>query len=480
MELIGWLWQERTMTRARSSFDYTIPIVVVGGGACGCAAALSAKASGSEVLLIEQDEHPYGTTSMSQGMIAAAGTKAQQAAELDDSAETFFNDIMEKTQGQTDPVIARALAENSGPTVDWLTEHCEIPFEVDLGFKPSYGNSRYRVHGWPGHGGEDLLGLLHRRLDDHGVDVMLGCKLTDIFTDETGAVSGLTIAQPDGSSEEFGCGALVLACGGFAANEEMVAKHMPELAHARYNGHEGCNGDGIRLGAKLGAAVGDMGSYQGYAMLTDPQGISVPPVALIEGGILINNQGERFVDESKDIAGMMLQVVAQPDGYVWLVYDEKIEEISLYTNEIKELKQLNAPKHADSLESLADVLNVPSAALAGSFADLERAKSESNPDSVGRDWAGKRLPQASFRALKVTGALYHTQGGLQIDGEARVIRTDGTAIGGLFAGGGNARSVSGPAHWGYIPAMGLCTAVTLGRLAGLGAAAYCEHQAEPA
>ena len=83
------------MPRARSSFDYSIPVVAIGGGACGATAALAARANGAEVLLIEQDLHPYGTTSMSQGLIAAAGTKAQASAHIDDShsrvSTCYFN-----------------------------------------------------------------------------------------------------------------------------------------------------------------------------------------------------------------------------------------------------------------------------------------------------------------------------------------------------------------------------------------------------
>ena len=94
--------------------------------------------------------------------------------------------------------------------------------------------------------------------------------------------------RPDGSREAIGCGALILASGGFAANRDKVARHMPEAAVAKHNGHEGNRGDGIWLAEALGAAVGDMGSYQGYAMLTDPQGISVPPGVIIEGGMLVN------------------------------------------------------------------------------------------------------------------------------------------------------------------------------------------------
>lgn len=80
-------------------------------------------------------------------------------------------------------------------------------------------------------------------------------------------------------------------------------------------------------------------------------------------------------------------------------------------------------------------------------------------------------PRAPYRAIKVSAALYHTQGGLQVDSSARVLRADGSALPNVFAGGGSARCVSGPASWGYLPAMGLCAALTLGTLAGDGAAA---------
>ncbi|WP_394726847.1 FAD-dependent oxidoreductase [Altererythrobacter sp. GH1-8] len=458
------------MSRQLSSFEYSVPVVVVGGGACGCTAALAAKAGGAEVLLIEQDAHPYGTTSMSQGLIAAAGTRSQAEKGVEDSAEVFFEDIMTKTRGLADPVIARTIAKNSGPAIDWLTDYCDIPFEVDLGFKPSYGNSRFRAHGWPGHGGEDLLNLMHRRLDDHGVDVMLGCRLTDIFTDESGAVSGISITQPDGSVEELGCEALVLACGGFAGNREMIEHYMPELKSARYNGHEGSRGDGILLGAKLGGKLADMSSYQGYAMLSDPHGITLSPISLVEGAVLVNAHGKRFVDESIDIAGMMLEVLPQPEGHVWVIYDQEIEQRSLYVPEMAELKRLNAPKEADDLAGLAEAIKVDPQALAETMADVARADEAGEPDAMGRDWSTLHVPEPPYLALKVTGAYYHTQGGLQIDEKARVVKEDGTPIPNLFAGGGNARAVSGPGHWGYMPAMGLCTAVSLGRVAGMSAA----------
>lgn len=452
-------------------FDYVIPVLVVGGGACGSIAALAARQAGAQVLLIEQDERPMGSTGMSQGLICAAGTRAQAALGIEDSADRYFADIMAKTRGEADPVLARAIADHAGPTVDWMVETLDMPWELDTGFRPAYGNSTFRVHGWRGHGGQDMVDLLHRRLDDSGIDVLLGTRLAEVHADATGRIRGVTLERRDGGRERVGCETLILACGGFAANHDLIATHIPEMAHARNNGHEGSQGTGIALARQLGAALGDMGAYQGYAMLTEPQGITVPPGVPVEGGILVNVEGRRFVDEVEDIAGMVRPVLAQPGDHVWVIFDERIEAANAYIPETQQLMALNAMRKADSIEELAAQTDLPADALAATLAEAAAAQASSKPDAFGRVWGSDLPPAPPYRALKVVGAIYHTQGGLQIDASARVLRPDGSPLPNLFAGGGAARSVSGPAHWGYLPAMGLATAVTFGRLAGQSAAA---------
>jgi fumarate reductase flavoprotein subunit len=458
------------MTTADLDFDFTVPVVIAGGGACGAVAALAARDAGAEVLMLEQDLVPRGTTSMSQGLICAAGTKAQADAGVEDSPDIFFDDIIAKTKGQTDHALARLIADQAGPCIDWLTERHDLPYQLDVRFRPAYGHTRLRVHGWLGHGGGDLLQALNARIETAGADVVLGAKVAELIADDSGRVLGVEIERPDGSLERIGCQALILAMGGFAANPEMVAGHMPEAASAWYNGHEGASGDAMTLGQRLGAAVADMGSYQGYGMLTDPQGISVPPGVIVEGGLMVNLQGRRFVNEAEDIAGVVHPVLAQPGGGAWVVFDAAIEQRCAYIPETQQLMALNAAKSGDTVDALAMAMGVDPSTLNAALADARHAFTRGQSDATGRVWGQDAPPSPPYRALKVRGAIYHTQGGLQVDHQARVLRGDGSPLPNLYAGGGSARGVSGPSFWGYLPAMGLCAATTLGRVAGAAAA----------
>ena len=147
----------------------------------------AAHAAGADVLVLEQDAVPRGSTAMSQGLVCAAGTAAQRAVGVHDTPERFFADIMAKTRGLTDPALARAIAQNAGPALDWLIAHADLPFELDVRFRAAYGHSVARVHGWPGHGGEDLINLLHARLQTAAVDVLFQARLVDIIAGGMGA-----------------------------------------------------------------------------------------------------------------------------------------------------------------------------------------------------------------------------------------------------------------------------------------------------
>ena len=451
-------------------FEFSVPVIVAGGGACGMSAALALRDAGIDVLVLERDKVSSGSTGMSQGMICGAGTKMQASLGISDTPDALYADIMEKVHSQTDPVIARTIAEQSGPTLDWLVERWSIPLELDELWQPRYGHTAKRLHGWIGHTGQELLDLMVAKATEAGAMILNEARLADVHTDANGQVVGVRVERPGGIVEHIGCAALVLATCGFGGNRELVARYMPEAAKARYHGHEGNKGDGILIGEKLGAQLSDMGAYQGYGMLTEPSGITSAPNLIMFGGVLVNATGQRFVDELEDVSGLVHHVLSQPGGVAWLVFDAHLEAMCQRIPDVQQMIDLGASRPAANFAELAAIIGAPEEVVARTMQDVARIRAGEKPDPFGRRFGESFELKPPYRAAKVTGALYHTQGGLQINEDAQVMRPDGTVLPNLFAGGGAARGVSGPGASGYLPAMGLCTAVTLGRVAGLSAA----------
>jgi len=141
------------------SFEYSVPVVVIGAGACGLTAALAAKEAGAEVLVLERDAKPSGSTALSTGLIPAAGTRFQRALGIEDSPERLAEDIWRKAKGQTDRTMVDTVARASGPTIEWLAERHGVQFKLVEGFLYP-GHSVLRMHGTPHRTGEELEGAL--------------------------------------------------------------------------------------------------------------------------------------------------------------------------------------------------------------------------------------------------------------------------------------------------------------------------------
>jgi fumarate reductase flavoprotein subunit len=225
---------------------------------------------------------------------------------------------------------------------------------------------------------------------------------------------------------------------------------------------------------ELGGAVGNMDAFQGYGALAEKYGIIVNYDMVMKGGITVNLLGERFSNEIEDISGQAINVLRQPEGQSWIIFDDQRRKLVENFPEYRDLSALGAVRSGSTAEELAAAINVPADALVKTFASVERMVRGEIACPFGRSFAGNAPLSPPYHAISSTGALFHTQGGLQVDGDAQVVRADGTKLPNLFAGGGAARSISGGGPSGYLPAAGLCTAVTLGRLAGLSAAALSQ------
>ena len=447
------------------TLDISVPVVVIGAGACGLTAAIAAARAGREVLVLEKDPTPAGSTAMSLGMICAAGSALQEKAGVADSAEALVEDILAATQGRTDPALAQFLAEASGPTIDWLTQEIGLDLHLETNW-PGYGHRALRCHGTPNNSGEELMAMLLDAAREAGADIVTSAGVTDLVSDESGRVVGVRFETPEGATS-VGCEAVILASGGYGANKAMVAEHIPDMAEAEYHGCENHQGEAVRWGQGLGAAIDDMGAFQGIGTLTS-YGFGVPHYLMMEGGICVNERGERFMDELDNISSQCKVIAGQPGHAAYVIYDQAIHERTkaIFGEYRDNAALIEGGARGETLAEACEKARIDSEAVARTLAGLPRG----GRCEFGREFPADHGLEGPFFALKVRGALYHTQGGLCIDRQARVVREDGSPLPNLFAGGGAVRSVSGPAEWGYLPAIGLATAVVFGRVAGEAAA----------
>ncbi|MBN8943233.1 MAG: FAD-dependent oxidoreductase [Rhizobiales bacterium] len=450
-------------------FDTTIPVAIIGAGAAGLCAALAATEAGVDPVVFERDPLPQGSTSLSAGLIPAPATQAQLAAGIADSVELFAGDIQAKAHGEADPTVLKLATEGAGPAIDWLSERHGLAFTVIGDF--SYpGHSARRMHGLASRSGAELIDRLRAAVESAGVAIMTGAHVTALVARPDGTVRGLELTRPDGATERIGAETVVLACNGYGGNKALVATHIPELEQALYFGHAGNQGDAVLWGEALGAGLKHMTGHQGHGSVAHPHGILVSWAVIMEGGFQVNAAGERFWNEAQGYSEAGVAVLGQPGGIAWDIFDGRIAGIAGQFEDFRRAEAQGAILSAETPEALAQAMKIGPQAIRATLESVADLKRNGATDWLGRDWSGVAQLTPPYRAVRVTGALFHTQGGLRVDRHARACRPDGSALPNLFAAGGAAVGVSGPHSSGYLSGNGLVTAVVLGRIAGAEAA----------
>jgi fumarate reductase flavoprotein subunit len=449
--------------------DAEVDVAIIGAGACGLVAALRAVEAGADVLVLERDAKPTGSTSMSSGFIPAPATRFQRAIGTEDDTPTrFAADIQAKTKDRADPGLIATVSAAIGPALEWLADSHGLEWIVLDDFLYP-GHSRHRMHAVPEKTGAALLQRLATAAEAAGVMVATSAHVTGLFADEE-RIRGVRIARADGSEEHLACKAVVLACNGYGGNADLVARHIPELDGAQYYGHAGNQGDAVLWGQALGADIRDLSGYQGHGSLAHPHQILISWALMMEGGIQINAEGRRFSNEHGGYSEQAVNVLAQPGRVAWNVYDQRIHDFAQSFPDYRDAMAAGAIRQGASVAELAERIGVDERALSDTLRTAAALQRGDAADEFGRDFTTKPALKASLFAVKVTGVLFHTQGGLMVDRDARVLSARGKPFSNLFAGGGAACGVSGPDVSGYLSGNGLLTAVALGYIAGRSAA----------
>jgi tricarballylate dehydrogenase len=488
-------------------------VVVVGAGNAALCAAIAAKENGAAVIVLERGpvEKRGGNSFFTDGAIRVAYNNLENIRRIipditDEEAEKivmpeytqsdFYNDLMRVTEGNSDPVLANQLIAKSYETLSWMNNH-GIKFELN------YENQSFeqdgRRHFWGGlpikteDKGVGLIKRLFDRAEKIGIDIWYDSRAIELVTDNEN-ITGIKIEQNE-KLTTINTSSVILACGSFEANKKMRSEHLgEEWESAIVRGTEYNTGDGITMALAVGAQK--YGEWNGcHSIGTDynaPKfGDFNKPGDIFKKssfplGLLINNEGNRFVDEGADFRNYTYakygrEVLKQPGHSAFQLFDAQVRPMLRKEYNLEEATYYKA----DSLEELAELMSVDKEQFLKTITEFNAVVQEGDYNPTVKDGKGTveinppktnwalRIDQAPFYAYPVTCGITFAFGGLHVNPEGEVLNQEGRPIAGLFAAG---EMVGGIFYKNYPGGSGLMSGAVFGKLAGTSAANYSREK----
>jgi fumarate reductase flavoprotein subunit len=464
-------------------YDY----VIVGAGTAGIPAAVFASRRGARVLLIDAASAVGGTLHMANGQIAGAGTRWQRSLGIDDTAELHFEDVMRVTGGTADRDVVRLTVDNAAATLDWLDRGGLVPLPGhpvtgEAPGRPMYSRRRYL---WAEREGPAILDVVNRELAPElasgRVRAQLDTRVTELLTDERGAVVGVRADRGGGRGVAFRGRHVLLTTGGYASNMQMFRRltGVPNYAGGSYAFSQG---DGLDLAVSVGGYLRGRELYRtGFGSILENDNYPAKvyarfvttPQLRAPWEIYVNLRGERFVREDEPVPlGRERALLRQPELRYWIVFDQDIFErappgVQGWSRE-RMLAAFNEHPmfaRAESLAALAERVGIPPAGLQRSVQDYNDAIAGGRADAFGREHRPRPIARGPFYAIRHQGHSATSSAGVAVDRDLRVLRGDGSVVPNLYAAGevlGSGVSVGNA----FAAGMMLTPALTFGRLLG--------------
>ncbi|PKB65506.1 MAG: tricarballylate dehydrogenase [SAR202 cluster bacterium Io17-Chloro-G3] len=482
-------------------------VIVVGAGNAALGAALAAREEGASALVLEKAPIALrgGNTYFTGGAIRFAFEDFDQFTQLipdlseaelnsmvvpDYPPSQFYSDLMRVTEGRSDPELAQVLVHQSFPTMLWLQKQ-------GMRFVPLWGRQAFKrgdkFHFWGNlnlesvGGGKGLSDQLFEMAEKQEVEIRYDTKMVGLVQDRNGKVRGVAVKGPDGFYE-LSSKCVVLACGGFEANVEMRTRYLgPGWEYAKVRGTQFNTGDGIRIAMDIGAQpYGNWSSCHAVAWdmnappFGDRQITDLFQKHSYPYGLIVNIEGQRFVDEGADFRNYTYAhygrvILRQPQRVAFQIFDDKVTH--LWRDEYR-IPQVTKAE-ANTIRELAEKLDIDPDGLETTIKEYNAAvqPGDSNPTILdGKSTKGIEPPKSNwalpidtppYHGFAVTCGITFTFGGLKIDNRAQVLDTEDQPIPGLYAAG---ELVGGIFHENYPGGTGLCSGAVFGKIAGVSAA----------
>ena len=444
--------------------DRETEIVIIGAGGAGLTAAIEAAMNGKEVIVLEKMSMVGGNTKLATGGLNAAETSSQKDLGIDDSVEAFVEDTMKGGGNANNKDLVQVFAEKSAETVEWLKD---LGADLsDVGIMGGSSNNRtHRPTGGAPVGGH-VMDVLHEKALDLGVEILLNSEVVEIL-ESNDAVAGVAVKTAEGTYN-ISSSAVIIAAGGYGANNDLVASFDAALKGYGTTNHPGATGDVISFAKNFDLGYVDMNQIQTHPTVMPSNNYMITEAVRGNGAILVNREAERFVNELETRAVVSDAQLAQSGASSFLMFDQGVRE-SL--SAIEGYHKKGFLIEGETLEELAEKLDMDKDTLKMTVETYNASVESGTDEAFGRADMKRALTDGPFYAVEVAPAVHHTMGGVMISVNGEVMDADGEVIQGLFAAG----EVTGGIHGNNRLGGNAMADITIfGRIAAKSAVAFLE------
>ncbi|VEC00390.1 Fumarate reductase flavoprotein subunit [Cedecea lapagei] len=456
-------FEESGGTSAPQSYD----VVVVGSGGAGLAAAIQAHDEGASVLIVEKMPSIGGNTVKASAGMNAAETRFQRVKGIHDSKELFYAETLKGGYSKNNPELLHRFVENAPQAIEWLADRGIMLNDITTTGGMSIDRT-HRPRDGSAVGGYLISGLL-RNINKRSIDVLMETAVTEILF-EQGAVSGVALLTDENEALTIHAKSVIMATGGFSANSQMVVKYRPDLEGFVTTNHKGATGGGIALLEKLGAGTVDMGEIQIHPTVEQTTSYLISESIRGGGAILVNQEGNRFFNEMETRDKVSAQIIALPEKYAYIVFDENVRAKNKAADEYIAKGFVVS---AEGPRELAEKLGMDYHTFLATLERYNGFVENQYDEDFGRKTALRNpIKEGPFHAIRIAPGVHHTMGGVTINAQTEVLDKQQQVIPGAFAAG----EVAGGIHGGNrIGGNAVADIIVFGTLAGHQAASWAKR-----